>query len=520
MECKHCQTPLPDGSVFCPQCGVDQSDPGSQPRKPGTGTDLLGWLTQVVEGRYKVHELIGQGGMGAVFRAEDLTLGRLVAIKVLPPELSSDESFAARFEREARTAAKLDHPNIIPIYAVESKEGLHFFVMKLIEGRGLDEILRTGPIPVDTVQRIIWEAACALGHAHQRGIVHRDIKPANVMIDQAGHAIIADFGISKSVHSAATQLTATGQIIGTPHYISPEQGKGTELDGRSDQYSLGVVAYRMLADKLPFEDAAVHSLVYKHIFEEPPPLKNLRPDAPDFLVAAVTKAMAKTPQRRFATMEEFATAVWPEHPVSAGLVTPVTPLPGDADSAATVVTGGVRKKRGLAVALMSGLVLIIGGAGGALYISSKDGVGRAGTTSTGALPIDSQPVTAVLPLPSSSDSQPAGEAQDEVPAATDLVAPVTTPTRFAAPPRQQPRPQQRAAPTTGFITISATPFGTASVDGIEIGDTPVVRYEVSPGRHIVRIEREGFQTAVDTVNVRTRNETRLRKTLIREQATP
>ena len=186
----------------------------------------------------------------------------------------------------------------------------------------------------------------------------------------------------------------------------------------------------------------------------------------------------------------------------------------------SVQSTGVRKKRGLAVALMGGLVLIIGGAGSALYIAGKEGAGGGGpgTASAGALPIDSQPVTAILP--SSSDSQPAGEAQDEVPAATDRVAPATTPTRPAAPPRQQPRPQQRAAPATGFITISATPFGTASVDGIEIGDTPVVRYEVPPGRHIVRIEREGFQTAVDTVNVRARNETRLRKTLIREQATP
>src|SRR5207248_6107751 len=256
--------------------------------------------------------LLGKGGMGAVFLAHDLTLEREVAINVLPPDVAQDEQVLRRFQQEAKTAARLDHPNIIPIYRVESEGGLNYFVMKYIVGTSLEDLLdKKEPLPVPDIQRILWEAACALGHAHQRGVVHRDVKPANIMFDHDGRAMLTDFGISKALQ-AATGFTATGMIIGTPHYMAPEQAKGQTVDGRADQYSLGVVGYRMITGQLPFGGDSVHTILYKHIFEEAPRTSQVQSGVPHFLSDAIARSLAKEPDQRFATMEAFATAVWPE----------------------------------------------------------------------------------------------------------------------------------------------------------------------------------------------------------------
>ncbi len=524
MLCTHCHTPLPDGTQFCPACGSDPSRPGTgtASRAATTQTDtLLEQLRVRVEGRYHVEKVLGRGGMGVVFLATETSLARPVAIKVLPAELSHDEKFVQRFEHEARTAAQLDHPNIIPIYAVEGIGDLYFFVMKYITGRALDEILEAGEMPVEHTQRILWESACALGHAHTRGIVHRDIKPANIMIDDAGRTMLTDFGISKALQSAS-QFTATGQVIGTPHYMSPEQAKGQEVDGRSDQYSLAVVGYRMLSGRLPFQDDSVHTVIYKHIFEEPPSLRELCPDAPEYVIAALNKALAKDPADRFATMEEFATAVLPTHPVTATtssgslLATARSSL----DAATEITTSGGepgRTRRWLAFAAT--MIVLGGGTGGAYWYLSATGqlaplLGRGG-----------DPATALAATPV-EDSVTAGARQDT--ATADTAAAPATGQQQTTPPRQtEPEPvrtqttrprqtQQRPAPPRfGWLTINATPFGTVWIDGVEIGDTPVVRRELQPGRHIIEVRREGYRTIVDTVAITSQNELRLSKTLIR-----
>ncbi len=262
--------------------------------------------------------------MGAVFLARDVTLDREVAIKVLPPEVSLDARLVQRFQQEAKTAAKLDHTNIIPIYRVESDGGINYFVMKYVAGTSLEDLLEEKKaLPTDYIQHVLWEAACALGHAHQRGIVHRDVKPANIMFDHDGRVMLTDFGISKALQ-AASGFTGTGMIIGTPHYMAPEQAKGQTVDGRADQYALAVVGYRMLTGQLPFRGDSVHSILYKHIFEDPPPPRDVRKDVPEFLAVAIQRALAKDPAHRFATMEDFATAVWPEQPVSASRSGPMT----------------------------------------------------------------------------------------------------------------------------------------------------------------------------------------------------
>ncbi len=522
--CVHCNTPLPGGSRFCPACGADSSDPGGAPRTGTTrSTDIFERLNRSVGGRYEVKELLGQGGMGVVFLANERALDRPVAIKVLPLDLSHDEKFVQRFEHEARTSAKLDHPNIIPIYAVESDGDLHYFVMKFVAGRALDEILEAGPMPVDAAQRILWEAACSLGHAHTRGIVHRDIKPANVMIDDAGRTMLADFGISKALETAS-QFTATGQVIGTPHYMSPEQAKGHDVDGRSDQYSLAVVGYRMLAGRLPFDDDSVHTIIYKHIFEPPPDLQGLRRDAPGYLIHALHKALAKDPNDRYATMEEFATAVLPSHPVTADTSSSASLLSsGGSLGAATEITAAPpprKRRKGMRTLLT--LITIGAAAGGTwwvMYGSESLSGGAEPQIQAVAAGLDDSVGGAITPPESTvtrdTTTQPAPQ-QEEEQAPSDPPRGEQTP---AGQNRQPQRPvQQPAAPQVGWVTVDARPYGTVWINGLESGDTPLVRHELRPGQYVIEIRREGFGTSVDTVRVTAGNTVRRSYTLIREQS--
>ena len=522
-QCVQCRAELAHGVSFCSTCGADQTGgTGGGPRPGATAGDLYGRLTALLEGRYRLEHLIGRGGMGIVFRAEDLTLERPVAIKVLPLEMSHDLSFVERFQREARTAARLDHPGIIPIYAVEAQEGLQYFVMKFVTGKGLDQILEAGPVPVDFAQRILWQAATALGHAHQRGVIHRDIKPANIMLDEGGRVVLTDFGISKAMQ-AGSQLTATGQVIGTPHYMSPEQAKGTGVDGRSDQYALAMVGYRMLGGRLPFQDDSVHTIIYKQIFEEPPRLDRVNPDVPTFLVRAVHKALSKEPDGRFRTMEEFATAIWPEHPVAAPPpmtpplagtasisdapteITPDTPTPPAAQRRRPPSPAPARKRPVAGIA--AGLVALLAVGGGVGYWLTRPG-----------------PVSPTEPAidTTATETAPAGPvAQVELP--PDTTPPATRepePQRQEPPRRQEPVVRQPAVttpalPTTGLLLIDAQPFGTVIVDDVELGDTPLINHEVSAGRHIIRVVREGYEPVIDTVSVTAGQTVRRRYQLVR-----
>ena len=514
-HCIQCRAEITEGVRFCGTCGADQTG-GTGSRTGATAGDLHSRLTTLLEGRYRLEHLIGRGGMGIVFRAEDLTLERPVAIKVLPPEMSHDESFVERFQREARTAARLDHPGIIPIYAVESQEGIQYFVMKFITGKGLDQILDAGPVPVDFAQRILWQAATALGHAHQRGVIHRDIKPANIMLDEAGRVVLTDFGISKAMQ-AGSQLTATGQVIGTPHYMSPEQAKGTDVDGRSDQYALAMVGYRMLGGRLPFQDDSVHTIIYKQIFEEPERLDRVNPALPAFLVRTVHGALAKEPDGRFRTMEEFATAIWPEHPVAAPS-TSVGKLTGTGSitDAPTEITPDTRplpaspgrrgppprRKKPPMAGIAAGLFVLLAAGGGVGYWLIQD---------------EPSVPTPVRGDTATSDRTPAGPvggplAQADTrratpPDTTTTVRPEPEPPLRRPPARQPqrvveaPRDTAQPRPTMGLLIIDAIPFGTVILDGVELGDTPIVNHEVALGRHVIRLVREGYEPIVDTVMV-------------------
>ncbi len=536
--CVHCNTPLPDGSRYCPTCGTDTSDPGTSPRPPQPTSDLGARLKSVVGDRYEVRRLLGRGGMGAVFLALDRKLEREVAIKVLPPELAHDEQFVRRFEHEARTSAKLDHHGIIPIYAVESDDDLHYFVMKYVAGRTLDAVLAAGQVPVDLAQRILWECACALGHAHRRGVVHRDIKPANIMLDETGRAMLTDFGISKALQSASG-FTATGQVIGTPHYMSPEQARGEDVAGASDQYSLAVVGYRLLSGRLPFEDDSVHTVIYKHVFEVPPPIRTVRQDIPAFLATAIHRALEKDPDDRFPTMEAFATGVWPENPVTptdriSAATTPIRRSTPSTDapteiSQPTATVGRPRapaRKRRRWPAVAAALVLLLGG--GAAFVgltpTGHDLLERATQLATRSGEPTGDPSGAAAQPESAmvlaaAESTAALTVLDTVtPPADTEATPVRQSPPIQTPVRRPSPPVERAPPTpqVGYLTIDATPHGLLVVDGREIRDTPVIRLELPRGEHVVEIRREGFQLFRERMMITTGNETRKRVTLVPE----
>jgi serine/threonine protein kinase len=286
---------------------------------------LLEALRQASLGEYEVLAELGRGGMATVYLAHDIALDRKIAIKVMSPVLLSGEGMAERFKREARTAGQLSHPHIIPIYAVKESGALLYFVMKFVEGRPLDSIIREiGPLPIPMVQTILQQVGSALGYAHRRGVIHRDIKPANIMIDADGWAVVTDFGIAKV--SQTQGLTVTGATVGTPSYMSPEQCAAKELAGASDQYSLGVVAYEMLSGKLPFVAESVMAVMYAHFNEPPPSIQLARPDCPPKIAAAVMRMLEKEPDQRFPTIDAAVAAIGgaslaPDDPIRTQMMT-------------------------------------------------------------------------------------------------------------------------------------------------------------------------------------------------------
>jgi predicted Ser/Thr protein kinase len=297
VNCPACNAPLPADAAFCFRCGARLG--ASLP--PAPADPLPAGLERVLGHQYDILRLLGRGGMGAVYLARERALERAVAIKVLPPEVAADAESRERFRREARTAAKLTHPNIVPLYTFGDVEGMLYFVMGYVKGESLAERMRReSKLPAEDVRRILAEVADALHYAHHQGIVHRDIKPDNILLeDETGRPMLTDFGVAKA-QASGTTLTEAGAVVGTPHYMSPEQASGArELDGRSDLYSLGIVGYQMLSGRLPFEGETFRDVIVQHVTREPAPLAVVAPDAPPDLAEPVMRCLAKEPSRRW-----------------------------------------------------------------------------------------------------------------------------------------------------------------------------------------------------------------------------
>ena len=298
-SCVSCSAVLTSDAAFCLTCGTHVD--GMRVPDLGPPDPLRHTLEKALGEQYEIERLLGRGGMGAVYLARERLLDRRVAIKVLPPDvaLQSPDS-RARFMREAQTAAQLTHRHIVPLHSIGEADGQLFFVMGFVDGESLKAVLtREGRLSEERTRRILGELADALAYAHQHGIVHRDMKPDNVMIERdTGRAVLTDFGIAK--YEAAGELTGTGFILGTPQYMSPEQAGGDRhLDGRSDLYSLGVLGFRMLSGRLPFEGVGVRELLMQHIADAPPPLGPLAPGISEDLIFAIMSCLAKRASDRW-----------------------------------------------------------------------------------------------------------------------------------------------------------------------------------------------------------------------------
>ena len=345
MFCSRCGSEITGKSKFCPSCGLDLM--ATTPvHAIATGVlQELDLVREALSSEYEIIEELGRGGMAMVYRAKDRQLEREVAIKVLPFSLAFDTEFVERFQREARTAAQLEHPNIIAIYRVGRSGRVIYFVMKFLRGVSLSSVLgiRKKLTPPE-IRRLLLEAGSALGYAAQRGIVHRDIKPDNIMFDEFGQSVLTDFGIAKA--ASGQKLTGTGMSIGTPHYMSPEQARAQPIDGRSDIYSLGVVAYQCLTGTVPYDGEDSFSIGYKHI-TEPIPTPNLVTADERRIFEIIKRMLMKDPFDRFQSCEELI-ASFQGQPIAA---------PG------SVRTSAIGSLTGAAAGVGAGAGASMGGAG-------------------------------------------------------------------------------------------------------------------------------------------------------------
>ena len=312
----------------------------------------------VLNNRYELRRRIGRGGMAEVYLARDRELDRPVAVKILFAEFATDESFVARFRREAQSAANLNHPNIVGVYDWGKERGTYYIVMEYVDGRSLSEVVRAeGPLHPHRAAEVAADVASALGFAHRNGVVHRDIKPGNVLITSRGQVKVADFGIARAITASPDDaLTQAGSVMGTATYFSPEQAQGRPVDPRSDLYSLGVVMYEIVSGRPPFTGDTPGGIAYKHVQEGVPPLHEVSPDVPEAYEAITHKLLAKNPANRYADAEALRADLrryLDGRPVQAE---GVLAAPGDematsamnatrAGTAATAVAAGGRRRR-------------------------------------------------------------------------------------------------------------------------------------------------------------------------------
>jgi serine/threonine-protein kinase len=330
--CLQCGVQLDAVTTTCGACGAvvtgGTMDPDRAERVRARLQDGIG-------AGYRLGDMLGRGGMGIVFQARELSLDRDVALKVLAFDPLLNPEAYARFEREAKLAARLDHPNIVPIFSVGQGNGVAFYTMRLVRGGSADAMIAGGQaLTLERALPILRDVASALEYAHAQGVVHRDIKPANVLLGDAGHAMVADFGIARAVAgqgAGATSATGTG-VVGSPAYMSPEQWRGEKVDGRADQYALGVLAFELLTGRRPFAGDSMQELLRAHLQDDAPEIISFRDDLPPAVAVATRRAMAKDPAARFPSSAAFVAALGVTVPAMA----PYAPVGATAASATTV----------------------------------------------------------------------------------------------------------------------------------------------------------------------------------------
>jgi len=527
MFCSRCGSEISGNSKFCPSCGLDLT--ASTPvQAVATGAVAeLDLVREALSTEYEIIDELGRGGMALVFRAKDRHLERDVAVKVLPFTLAFDAEFVERFQREARTAAQLEHPNIIPIYRVGRSGRVIYFIMKYLRGGSLATVLgeRKTMTPPE-IRRVLVEAGSALGYAAQRGIVHRDIKPDNIMFDEFGQCVLTDFGIAKA--ASGGRLTGTGMSIGTPHYMSPEQARAQPIDGRSDIYSLGVVAYQCLTGVVPYDGEDSFSIGYKHI-TEPIPTPQLISADERRLFEVVKRMLMKDPADRFQTCEELIASLQGQPIATAGFAraggppTPARPTAAPPPIASQPTTpinspsverrARPRSERGIAdrSPVMRGdstspfvwaaLAALVLGGGAFFYVRSKAGAeSPAAKSDSSATDTTTRSATLAGHDTTRTDSQHVASATP--PPAAPAPAPAPPPPKSApAPVAAAPAPHTPAAGPvdSGGIRIVNLPRGSdVLIDEKPVTD-PVTK--LAPGPHAIAISAPLHNFYADTIMV-------------------
>jgi len=322
MFCRSCGTNLADDAAFCANCGnptensgggvATATDPAATAGDAGSAgshdEQLLALVTKELGKDYRIEKELGRGGMAVVYKGVETALERIVAIKVVPPESANAGQAAERFRREARLAASLDHANIIPVYRVGQAGPLHYMAMKFVEGRAVDAIVEAqGPLSIPVATAILKYSASGLAFAHDKKIVHRDIKGANILVDKDGRVMVSDFGIARALEEVS--LTASGMMIGTPYFMSPEQCGGQKVSPQSDQYSLGIMGFQLLTGELPFLADSMVGVIQHHYMTPVPDITQVRQDVPKELLDVIYCALNKAPEDRFATTKDMALAL-------------------------------------------------------------------------------------------------------------------------------------------------------------------------------------------------------------------
>jgi serine/threonine protein kinase len=355
-------------------------------------------VNTILHQRYRLEVELGRGGMGVVYRARDLQLDRDVAIKVLPPEFNHDQQFLARFKNEVRNTARLAHPHIVSVFDVGTDGATQYYVMQFVEGCDLkSRITREGRLPLEETAGLLAQVASALDYAHAQGIIHRDIKPENILIDRQGVARVTDFGIARSLEG--TRIT--GGLLGTPEYMSPQQARGEEIDGRSDQYALAIVAYEMLTGTSPFRAVTAQpwAIIAKHIQEAPPHPRQHVPDLPDATCTALLRGLAKSPAERFSSCAELVSALRGNVKTPADIPHYATPTVMSPAAPPPVFSPWK------AIAVTAVLVVLLAGGGTLIYMSArlcpfhKPKSGNARTPVTVQKPVANPPLPPVLVVP-------------------------------------------------------------------------------------------------------------------------
>jgi serine/threonine-protein kinase len=467
-------------------------------------------------GRYKIVGELGRGAMGVVYHAIDPNIGRPVAIKTIHfgGGRNSEEQnrLRERLFREARSAGILSHPGIVTVYDVEQQGDLAYIAMEFVDGPTLDQVLSDArPIPPERMFSILGQTAVALDYAHQKGIVHRDIKPANIMIAKDGTAKITDFGIAKI--TASDQLTMTGNIVGTPHYMSPEQVQGQAVDGHSDQFSLAVIAFEMLTGEKPYSGEHLTTVVYKIVAEEPVAPRRLNPTIGAAIESVLRKGLSKKPDARYATCQEFAGALekacaaskgWKTMPRGGSLneptmvdsAKPVVKLPPARRARAEPPTTGERAQRRtagflpflLAILVAAGLLALIGWQA-APWLSNQT---QATKTPVPPSVQPAPPAPAVAPGPE-------GAPAPVEPKPSPMPPPAPTPAETAEPPA---KPAPAIAATQPVSIISSPAGATATLDGNpDKACKAPCSLDAARGRHTISITMPGYQIEHRDVDV-------------------